>query len=884
MCLPSRVGVRLRLVDSIRQDVRYAIRAFRRSPGFTFVAVLVLALGISANTTIFSLVNAVLIRPLPVPDAQNLTFLSAVFARAPNSPAGVPHRTFEQLAQHPDIFSGLAGFYGDGAKIGTGLSASSVRGERVTSNYFDVLRVKAALGRTFAAFDDVPGATPIVVVSDQFWRKRMGANPNVIGTTIDLRSSMSSSDDTYLRHHRAYTVVGVMPPGFNGVWSDVWVPAEYWVPLRQRVSDLVEAEAETGPGEHSAAAVERRLNQGGIMLVGRLKPGVTDAALRTVVRSAEQDMPETPWATAQGVRREKRSIVFASAFGGRLPFDQTGKVVPVRLALALMLVSVMVMLIAATNLAGILMARGVARRAEVGVRLALGASGARVARQMLTESLLLSLAGAIAALGLSRMLIDLFMAYMPGRIGAFAQSSLTLISLDVPIDARVLVFTMALGIGTGLLVGIAPAVQALRTDIMATLMGSSHALPAAGRSRVRRWIVVPQICLSLVLLLAAGVLVQALLRAELADRGFEPNGVIYADVATPQRYFAGMTPEQRRAEDARRKAVYMQLLEQVRAIPGVGQAALVTKSAWNGRDKVSVVTRDSHGDGQNRWVSAAQVSSGYFETMGIPIVRGRAFDARDRDTTTPVAIVCEGLGQMLWADKDPVGEYIANHDPSGSAAAPSWLLVVGVAKDVKVPGSEDRTTPFMYLPVEQRPRIFGTSLVVRGRGGPRELLKTMSEGIVAAHPEAEIPRARTMDEEIAEVLYPRRLGAAVLALSGLFGLLLSTVGLYGVVSYSAAQRLREMGIRAALGAERRDIFALLLRDALLTLGIAVGCGVALGFAAVRVVSSIVVALPAMDVVTLVTVPALLSAVIFAACLLPARRAARVNPIEVLRGL
>jgi hypothetical protein len=282
-------------------------------------------------------------------------------------------------------------------------------------------------------------------------------------------------------------------------------------------------------------------------------------------------------------------------------------------------------------------------------------------------------------------------------------------------------------------------------------------------------------------------------------------------------------------------------------------------------------------------VSAGEVSAGYFEAMHIPILRGRAFDAHDTATSTPVAIVCERLAQLLWPDKDPIGEYIANFTPSGGQGTPTWLLVVGVAKEVKVPGREDRWSPFFYMPLEQQARMPSTSIVVRGRASSRDLLKTVTAGIVAAHPEAEIPRARTMDEEIGEVLYPRRLGAAILALSGLFGLLLSTVGLYGVVSYSAAQRMREIGIRAALGAERRDILSMLVRDALLALGIAVAGGVALGYAAVRVVSSVVVALPALDVLTLVAVPTLLAAVILAACLLPARRAARVNPVEVLRA-
>jgi putative ABC transport system permease protein len=349
-----------------------------------------------------------------------------------------------------------------------------------------------------------------------------------------------------------------------------------------------------------------------------------------------------------------------------------------------------------------------------------------------------------------------------------------------------------------------------------------------------------------------------------------------------------MTDAQWKAENERRKTEYLQLLEDIRAIPGVEHAALADKTAWTGYHQygngISVVSRQGYSAGQNRWVSAGDVSSGYFETMGIPIVRGRAFDRRDSATSTPVAVVCEQLARLMWPDKDPLGEYIARFDARSSGGEPPrWMQVIGVAREVKVAGMEDRNTPFLYTPIEQEPRIPSSSVVVRGTGaaGPN-LIKTIWRVVLAAHPDADMTRARTMQEEIAQVLYPRRLGAAILTVAGLFGLLLSTVGLYGVVSYSAARRMREVGVRTALGADRRDILVLLLREALFALLVGVGCGVAMGYAAVRIVSSKVVAIPALDTLTLVGVSALLSVVILSACLVPARRAARMNPVEVLR--
>ncbi|MEO8076306.1 MAG: FtsX-like permease family protein [Acidobacteriota bacterium] len=344
-----------------------------------------------------------------------------------------------------------------------------------------------------------------------------------------------------------------------------------------------------------------------------------------------------------------------------------------------------------------------------------------------------------------------------------------------------------------------------------------------------------------------------------------------------------MTPEQRQSENARRKAEYLQLLRQVRTLPGVEIAALANKIVWTTADNVPIVSRESFRDGQSRWAAGAYVSDGYFEAMRIPLVRGRAFDGNDTASSPPVAVVNEQLARLLWPDKDALGEYMANPDPATNAP-PTWLRVVGIARQVRFAGQEEWPAPFLYVPIAQRPSLLAASIVVRGRGNTPELLKTLPAAIVAAQRDAEIPRARTMMEDIGEASYPTRVAATVLAVSGLFGLLLSVVGLYGVVSYSAAQRTREIGIRCALGAERRDLLALLLRDAVLALAVAVVIGVGLGFAAVRLVSSMVVALPRLDAVTLIAVPLTLSAVILAACLRPVRRAARVNRIDVLRTL
>jgi predicted permease len=857
-----------RWFDDLVRDVHYALRTFRRSPGFVAVAVLVLGLGIGANTAIYSLLNGLLFRPLPVPSAGDLRYLHTLSTRrADEIPQAVPYGTFRYLAAHNDAFTGVAQVEFDEAKIGSALQPLRVVGEKVSTNYFDVLQIHAAQGRTFIASDD---ANPVLIVSDRFWRQNLGANPHAVGTTIGL-GAQSYIIPFYSPHHCVYTIIGVMPPGFHGV-ADWLGSADFWAPIRQRAADSLEQKRED-EGDIGRTRVEDRMRAA---IVARLKPGVTDRRAQPTVLAANQHLHEEDSGNPS-LRREKRILLYdtqtaAQSVRGR------GGIVPERLAIALMLVSTLVLLIAAINLAGILMARGVSRRAEIAARLALGAGRGRVARQLLTESLLLSLAGSVVAVGMARLFIGLFTASMPAQLERTFY--LFVGAGDVPIDLRALLFTAALGVGAGVVVGLTPALQALKTNVLPALSGGSG-LPATARSRVRRWILIPQIGLSLVLLLVAGVLVHTLVLAEHADRGIEPEKVFHATFWLKQLP-GDWTPERRRADDERNRAVRTRLLEKIRQAPAVRQAAL-TDGYWMGPSQTSVVTRSGFGVGENRYVSSATVSSGYFEAMGVPIVRGRAFDARDTTGTTPVAIVCERLAEWLWPGKDPLGQYLAEYNPKDPRGGPTWLQVVGVAKEVKRPGQEERVVRSVYTPLEQSSH-WATNIVVRGRATAEEVRQTVMSAIGAAEVEVEIAYAATLVEDIDRGLYPRRLATAILALSGLLGLLLSAVGLYGIVSYSAAQRVREIGIRTALGAERRDIVVLMLRDAMVALGVGVVCGVVLGYAGMRIVSSLVVGLPALDMVTLVTVPALLCAVILAACLLPARRAARVNPVEVLRGL
>lgn len=855
-------------MNTLWQEIRHAARTFARSPVFAAVAVLVLALGIGANTAIFSIVNAVLFRPLPVVAPDELRYL---YVTTPQWLYGIPYRDYEYLRQQNDVFTDVAGWSGDTAKLGSGLDTEQVRGETVSANYFDLLGVRPIVGRTFVPDDDTPGAAPAIVISHALWKRRFNSDPEILGKGVDLRA-MIGLVGYYSSHRRSYTVIGVMPPEFKGI-SSVWESSEFWTPLLQRTLDRQDASQERWPNQPRPAPEDSI----SVFAVGRLKPGVTDAHARGVVATAGRHMRDRNPKT-----RAEWTLTCSGSPKSRLPFDRTGKVVPGRLAAALMAVSAMVVLIAAANLAGMLMARGVTRRGEVAIRLALGAGRWRVTRQALTESALLSTLGGMSGLLFARVLVGLFLAYMPGRFGG-GLSALRLVSLDVPIDIRVLLFTALMCVGAGVVVGLTPALQAMKTDLLSALSGGSVVVPAQARSRLRHGIVIPQVCLSLVLLLAGGVLVRTLLRAELIDRGFRPAHVIYADFELPMPNDRDITTEQRKTRSELRRLLYARLLERARATPNVVAASLSLLTPWDGHHRASVISRDGFATNQNHWVYAGEVSPGYFEAMGIPLLRGRTFDGRDTPSTARVAIVCDALARLLWPGKDPIGEYVAHYDPK-SSYPPTWLQVVGIVGEIKPVQFEDRSTPFIYTPLDQQSSAYATTLVVRAYANPAQVTRTISKAINEADPSVEISRCITMTDAIGEVLYPRRIAAAILALSGLIGLLLSAVGLYGVVSYSVAQRVREIGIRAALGARKIDIVKLVLREGVKILLVGLTLGVVLALAAIRVTSSTVVAIPAMDGLTFITVPLLLAAVILLACYVPARRAARVDPMEVLRSL
>ena len=850
-------------MNGICRDVQYSVRSLAKHPGFAAAGVLVLALGIGVNTAIFSVINAVLFRPLPVRAPEELRYLYTIQRTGGRPNGSTTYREFLDLRAKTTAFADvmLASMGRD--KVRANAIVDTAVGEYVSANYFSVLGVQPFIGRAFGpGEDEAATGQPVAIISYDFWQSRFNADPDVLGKTVELtQTAYSGSYSPW----KTYTVVGVMPQGFRGL--SVWDPTQYWLSFLQRAAAML-----TDPRyQRQPSPMRSPLDFRGLP-VARLNAGISDEQARTDV-----------YAIAQALRPEFRganpdwSLVVLDAIQVRLPFDPRGQIVPSRLATALMSVSGVLLLIAAANLTGMLMARSVSRGQEIAVRLALGAGRWRVMRQLSIDGLLLSAFGGLLGLLVARWLVDLFIAGTPTR---FVGWQISAFSLDVPLDGRVLLVAALSCVITGLFVGLVSARQALRVDVLSGL-AAGFAATRAVRTTLGRWVVIPQVCLSLVLLLVAGVLVRTLIRAEVTHPGYETDGVVLLDFEIPHTRFEEL--KSRKRQDG----VQRRLLERAAAEPTLAAVALtMTEPTALPLPKMQgwVIPReDFKPDGKHYWPAQGWVSRGYFQAMQIPLLRGRTFDDRDTPDSPRVVIVSEDLARTIWPDEDPIGRYLAQHEPN-SRYPPRWMEVIAVVGDVAAPLDDRGWHPAIYLPLEQLGPHAAFTVVARGSGTPATIIQALNNVITSTEPGAITARARTLEAAVGELLYTRRVAAAILGLAGAIGLMLASAGLYGLISFSVAQRLREIGVRMALGANGRDIRRLILREGVTVTTVGVLLGFALSYAAIRITSSYVVALPSADALTFLAVPLLLGAVILLACYVPATRAAGVDPIEVLRSL
>jgi len=811
-------------MESFIQDLRYGARMLMNRPVFTFGVAFSLMLGIGLNTTIFTVMNALLLAPLPgVEQPQNLVGIYS--ARQGSGYFNVAYQDFDYFRAHSQSFSGMAAHWPTPFALGSGGDPVKVDGAIVSGNYFATLGLKPSLGRFFLPEEDhTPGAHPVAVVSHKLWQRHFNSDSEVIGKTIALNG-------------QSFTVVGVAPAGFTGTLTGL--AAELWVPLMMHAVAL--------PGEGGLARGPNMLH---LMALGRLKPGVglaqAQAELNGYARQLEQQFPDT---------NKERGVNLAAASGAH---PALRGVLMAFLAI-LMVVVVIVLLIACANVANLLLASAAARRKEIAVRLALGATRWRLIRQLLTESVLLSLGSGVLGIFLAIWATGFFLSLLPPMGLPFA--------LDLSPDRRVLGFTLLLSLLTGIGFGLAPALQATKPDL-AQALKDEMATSGYRRARLRSLLIVVQIALSTLLLIGAGLLIRSLRHAQTLDPGFDAERVMTLSFDTQLLRY-----------DATKSETFQQeLLRRVVALPGV-QAASIARFIPLGPagDSLPVVIE---GQPPERGISIGYnlVGQDYFQTLGIPLARGRGFTAQDRRGSVNVLVVNEAMAQRLWPNAEPVGQRLRIRNES--------FEVIGVARNTKYRSLSEESRPFLYFSVLQRE-------AARIPAGDLKLLVRSAEesaGVIAAirkeaqRLDANLPLfdAQTLGEGMRFALIPTQLAGALLSVAGMLALVLATVGIYGVVAYAVGQRTREIGIRLALGAQTTDILRLVIRQGLLLTSLGIALGLAAALTLTRVMSSFLLGVSANDPATFVFIALLLTVMAFFACWIPARRATKVDPMVALR--
>lgn len=815
---------RLPLIEMFVKDLRYGLRRLAQSPGFTFVAVLSLALGIGANTAIFSLVNTALLRPLPVERPEQIVSLANA-AGARGFPA-FSYPNYKDIRDRSgETFDGLYAYRFAPLSVSHEGTNERLWGYVVTGNYFEVLGVKAVLGRALTPDDDrLPGAHPVTVLSYESWQRRLGADPSVVGKSLVVNG-------------RSYEVVGVLPRGFYG--TEIIAAPEMWFPVS------MQAEIEVGNSWLDKRGVENLLIQ------GRLKPGVTvkraEAALEVIASQLEREFPEV---------NEGRRVTLSPP--GFISGGLRGAVVG--FAGLLMVVVAFVLLLACVNLANLLLARAAERRKEIALRLALGAGRLRLVGQLMAESMLLAaVSGAVG----------LLFAYWLVRAAVGLKPPVDVpLAIDLQLDYRVLAFTCVVSLLTGVLFGLLPAWQATKVDLLPALKDET----ASGGLRRSWWkggLIVLQVALSLVLLVGGGLMLRALQRAQSLDLGFEPKGAVEVSFDLRLQGY----------DEARGQEFQKRLLERARALPGVRAAGLVDLPPVDlhfSRDSVFVEGRLPERDARAPRVMVSRAGPGYFQALGTRLVRGRDFDERDDEKATLVAVVNETFAQRFWPGEDPLGKRFR----LGGQRAP-LLEVVGVLEEGKYAGLNEEPQGYVVRPLAQT--YTGTNtLILRTEADPKALIALMRGEVRQLDPHLPVS-GKTLEERLAMPLLPVRVGAALLGGFGLLALALAAVGIYGVMSYAVSRRTREIGIRMALGARASQVLGLTLRQGMTPVMVGVGVGLAAALGLTRLAGSLLYGVSTSDPLTYAGVAALLTAVALLACYIPASRAAKVDPLVALRN-
>jgi putative ABC transport system permease protein len=799
-------------MEQLLIDVRYAARRLLREPGFALLAATILALGIGLTSAIYSLIDAMVLHPLPYQDPGRLVFLTEWSEQVPNMSFSVAN--FKDLRDQSTSFSSLAALRpADYTLTGDG-PPEQLDGRQVTANFFATLGIRPLLGRSFSAQEDQPGGEHVCVLTEPFWARRFGRDPGVVGRSLILNGE-------------GYTVVGIVPARFHGSWKrrDVFTP-------------LLALEDQIG-------GAKRRGNHPGIYVIGRLKPGTSVAQARTEVKGiAERLARQYPDSSARQ-SMTLRTLAEAVAGDSRAPL------------LVLLGAVGLVLLIGCANVANLLLARGAARQRELAVRSAVGATRARVVRQLLTESALLGLVGGSVGILVAYLALRGFKALIPAGTAGLENAGL---------DLRVLGVALLLSLATGVLFGLVPALRVSGTDHDALKEGGRTLV--GGHQRLRHALVVAEVSLSLVLLVGAGLLLRSFMRVLDADPGFDPKGVVTATVSLPRTDYA---------DDEKVRLATEQVIERVRALPHVESVGSTLPLLGGWQTSFLVEGRPEPKAGERPSTDITRVSDGYFDAMGVRLLTGRVFDERDTAASTHVCIVDETFARTYWPDEDPTGKRIRfGHDKDNP-----WLEIVGVVRHVKNYGVDQESRVETYVPYRQSP-IRGFTLVIRADGPIEPLVEGVRRSVLSVDPNLPVFEVQTLEEVLSDERSSRRIAALLTGAFAALALVLAAVGIYGVMSYSVAQRTGEIGVRLALGAERRDILRLVLGRGMALTGFGLGLGLVAALGLSRLVASLLFQVSPTDPPTYSVTPLVLTAAALVACYLPARRAMRVEPGSALR--
>jgi predicted permease len=823
-------------MSSFWRDLRYAARTLANSPGFTIIAIVTLGLGMAVNTTVFSVINGMLLRPLPVPHAEQLTVLAMQQAGTPGVQK-FSYPDYQDIRSQADSFSDVFGYRPTLGALAVDGKGDHCLLSRVTGNYFSALGIQPALGRLILPTEgQTPGADSVVVLGYAYWQKRFGGERDVIGKQVEING------------HPA-TIVGVTPKGFHGTYAIV--DMDGFVPLSAPFGG--QDDAETNVKELWTHRDDRSIS-----LLGRLKPGVD-------LKQAQASLSVVAQRTAEQHPENYKGVTF-QAYPEKLarPEPDPDNTLPA-VAAAFTVLAGLVLLVACFNIANVLLVRATVRQREMGIRAALGANRGRLIRQHLTESLLLAFLGGGAGL--------LLASWAAGFLSSLPLGTDLPISFDFQPDVRVYFFALAAVLITGLIVGMLPALKVARSDVNSVLReGGRGSSDGPRRNVVRSTLVVAQLAGSMLLLIVAGLFIRSLGKAQQMYLGFNPDHILDLSIDVQQ---AGLN-------ETRGREFYRQIDERIGVLPGVvsvAQAFSVPMGVISADDPVSIEGRPVESGQQLPTVMYNPVTPRYFETLRIPLLAGRGFTDADTEKSTGVAIINQAMAKKFWPKEDPIGKRF-----SLKGAAGPFVEVVGMVQDGKYKNViEDPSEPFFYRPLNQRYMEFRT-LHVRTSVPPETLIPQIEAQIHELAPDVAASQVQTMSRALEGVngFFFFRFGAQLSGTMGFLGLILAVIGVYSVVSYATAQRTHEIGIRMALGAAPGDILKMVLRQSLVVVMIGIAVGLAAALTGTRALASLLVGISPSDPVTFGSVLVLLSAVALLACWIPARRATRVSPLVALR--